>query len=64
MNVSFTLTLDGLVRALRGEAHALADEAETRYSLERGTSAARPAISEAIAQATDDRERSDDRSGR
>ena len=31
MRLTTTLTLDGLVRALRWQAHALADDAEQRY---------------------------------
>lgn len=31
MKVSLAITLEGLVRALRSRAHALADEAEDRY---------------------------------
>lgn len=31
MKATFSLTLDGLVRALRGRAHTLAEEAEARY---------------------------------
>ena len=31
MKVSFALTADGLIRALRGQAHGLADKAEARY---------------------------------
>jgi hypothetical protein len=31
MKVSFALTVDGLIRALRGQAHGLADKAEARY---------------------------------
>jgi hypothetical protein len=31
MKVSFALTVDGLIRALRGQAHGLVDKAEARY---------------------------------
>ena len=31
MNVTMRLTLDDLVRALRGKAHAMAEDLETRY---------------------------------
>lgn len=32
MKLAMTLTVDGLVRALRGTAHALAEAAEGRYA--------------------------------
>jgi hypothetical protein len=41
MKLAMTLTIDGLVRALRGTAHALAEAAEGRYAGEE-RSAPRP----------------------
>jgi hypothetical protein len=41
MKVSFALTADGLIRALRGRAHALADKAEARYRRPAAGSASR-----------------------
>jgi hypothetical protein len=63
VNVTFRLTVGDLVRALRGEAHKLAEEAENRYSPQRGFSDDIGAASAAIAQPAD-KERSHDRSGR
>jgi hypothetical protein len=37
MKLSVALTLEGMVRALRGKAHALADEAEDGYRRRRRT---------------------------
>lgn len=36
MKVSLDLTLDGLLRALRGRGHGLAEEIEARYRREAG----------------------------
>jgi hypothetical protein len=41
MKVSFALTVDGLIRALRGQAHGLADKAEARYRRPSAGSASR-----------------------
>ena len=41
MKVSFALTADGLIRALRGQAHGLADKAEARYRRRPAGSASR-----------------------
>ena len=39
MRMSYSLTLDGLIRALQGRAHTLADEIEAGYRRGRMTSA-------------------------
>ena len=39
MNITLRMTAEGLIRALRGRVHGLAEEAEARY----GRSVARPA---------------------
>ena len=41
MKVSMALTLDGLVRALRGRVHTLADEIEAGYRRDRDEEPAR-----------------------
>ena len=42
MKLTVALTLEGMVRALRGKGHALADEAEDRYRRRRATAKAAP----------------------
>jgi hypothetical protein len=37
MKLSLAITLDGLVRALRTKAHALADDRDHRYRVERAS---------------------------
>lgn len=57
MKLTMRLTLDGLVRGLRGEAHRLADEIEAGYEREARRDARKPPADDAeeLKEARDDR---------
>lgn len=59
MKVSFALTIEGLIRALRGQAYALAEDAGRRYRREPAGSASRKPDRPMIRQGAEGRRRDD-----
>lgn len=57
MKVAFALTMQGLIRALRGRAHALAEEAEARYGRRHAGPAPRKASRARVRRRTEGRDR-------